>query len=160
MRDFFITDKAEMEAIIHRCSYCSVAILDSVNQVPYVIPMNFGYEDGVIILHSAPEGKKVNFIEHNNKVSMLFCVEEGLRCSNIEVACSYSMEGKSVLCEGEVSFVEDLEEKERCLNILMKKYSVREFKYSEPALRNVKVWKVLIRQISARAVGQNYRHHL
>ncbi len=33
------------------------------NGIPYVLPMNFGYEEGIIYLHSAQEGHSISIIE-------------------------------------------------------------------------------------------------
>jgi nitroimidazol reductase NimA-like FMN-containing flavoprotein (pyridoxamine 5'-phosphate oxidase superfamily) len=75
-----------------------------------------------------------------------------------DVACSYSMNSKSVLVKGKVTFIENLEEKEQAMNLFMKKYTQRsDFKYSLPALRNVKVWKVKVESITAKAFGQNFK---
>ena len=56
MKTIAITDPAEIEAIIRKCPYCTVGITDSEGN-PYVIPMNFAYRDGIIYLHSGPDGR-------------------------------------------------------------------------------------------------------
>ena len=58
MKTITITDTAQIEEIIRKCPYCMVGITDAEGH-PYVIPMNFAYENGVIYLHSGPEGSKV-----------------------------------------------------------------------------------------------------
>lgn len=63
------------------------------------------------------------------------------------------MKGASVICEGSVVFEDDFEEKERALNIIMRQYVDRTFKYSVPAVKNVKIWKVAIENVSAREFG-------
>ena len=50
-------------------------------------------------------------------------------------------------------FEEDFAEKERILNVIMRQYIDKEFKYSEPAVNNVKIWKVNIDTISAKEFG-------
>jgi len=66
------------------------------------------------------------------------------------------MDSKSVICCGEVSFIEDINEKEAVLNHFMKKYTDRPFTYSQPALRNVKVWKMKIEKMTAKSFGQKH----
>jgi len=39
----------------------------------------------------------------------------------------------------------------------MKNYTDRTFKYSTPALENVKVWKMKITEMTAKAFGQNFK---
>ena len=53
MKTIVHTDKEHIEAVIQKCDVCFVGMVDS-DGFPYVIPMNFGYQDGVIYLHSAP----------------------------------------------------------------------------------------------------------
>lgn len=60
MKTIAITEPAEIEAIIRKCPYCMVGITDQEGN-PYVVPMNFAYRDGVIYLHSGPEGSKVEW---------------------------------------------------------------------------------------------------
>jgi len=156
MRTSVITDRKEQEDIINQCDVCFVGIVEE-DGTPYVIPMNFGYAEGVIILHSAPEGKNISLLALNNKVCVTFCTERKLVYQHPDVACSYSMNAKSVICKGSVSFVEDLAEKEIAMNLTMKNYTDRPFKYSKPALTNVKVWRVTIDEITAKAFGQNFK---
>jgi nitroimidazol reductase NimA-like FMN-containing flavoprotein (pyridoxamine 5'-phosphate oxidase superfamily) len=67
------------------------------------------------------------------------------------------MFSQSVVCKGAVTFVEDLNEKEELMNVVMKKFSDRSFKYSKPALTNVKVWRVTVDEMTAKAFGQNFK---
>lgn len=156
MRTSVITGRKEQEDIISQCDVCFVGIAEA-DGTPYVIPMNFGYAEGVIILHSAPEGKNLNLLALNNRVCVTFCTERKLVYQHPDVACSYSMNAKSVICKGTVSFIEDLTEKESALNLTMKNYTDRPFKYSRPALVNVKVWRVTIDEMTAKAFGQNFK---
>ena len=157
MRTSKITDKIEMERIISHCDIGFVGFVEA-DGSPYVIPMNFGYSDGEIILHSAPEGKHIELLALNNKVCITFCSERKLVFQHPDVACSYSMNSYSVLCKGSVCYIEDLVEKENKLNILMKNYTNRPFKYSKPALQNVKVWLVKVEEMTAKAFGQNFKN--
>jgi uncharacterized protein len=156
MRTSFITDKKEIETIINQCDICFVGIAEA-DGSPYVIPMNFGYSNGEIILHSAPHGKHLSLLELNNRICVTFCSERKMVYQHPDVACSYSMLSKSVVCKGSISFIEELAEKELTMNILMKNYSDRTFKYSTPALTNVKIWRMKIDEMTAKAFGQNFK---
>ena len=156
MRTSFITDKKEIEEIIHHCDVCFIGITER-DGSPYVIPMNFGYSEGEIILHSGPEGKHVNLINIDNRICVTFCSVRKLVNQHPDVACSYSMLSKSVLCKGKVTFIEDLTEKEAAMNLTMKNYTDKTFKYSKPALMNVKIWRVAIEEMTAKAFGQNFK---
>jgi nitroimidazol reductase NimA-like FMN-containing flavoprotein (pyridoxamine 5'-phosphate oxidase superfamily) len=152
MKTFPILDPQRIETIIESCQFCSVGVVDE-NGVPYVIPMNFGYENNTIYLHSAQAGRSIRALEKNPNICITFCTNPKIVYQNIEVACSYSAQSESVICEGEVTFVEDFDEKVHALNTTMKQYSDRTFNYSIPAVNNVKIWKVAIKKISAKEFG-------
>ncbi|MFZ4457224.1 MAG: pyridoxamine 5'-phosphate oxidase family protein [Bacteroidales bacterium] len=140
------------EKIIAQSKICFVGFADT-DGTPYVLPMNFGYNDGVIYLHSAPEGSHLNLLERNNRVCITFCVGDKLVHQHPDVACSYRMRADSTLCRGKVEFIEAVEEKTAVMNVMMKQYVNREFPYSMPAIKNVKVWKVVVESFSSRHFG-------
>ena len=152
MKTVIIENKEQVEEIISRCDICFVGITDLEGN-PYVIPMNFGYQDGVIYLHSGPEGGKVAMAERHPRICITFCEGHELVYMHRQVACSYSMKSRSVMCHGNVRFIEDMDEKRRILDIIMQQYTSDEFKYSEPAVRNVKVWEVKVEKMSCRSFG-------
>ena len=49
MKTLVHTDKELIEATIKKCDICYVGLADT-DGTPYVLPMNFGYRDGVIYL--------------------------------------------------------------------------------------------------------------
>ncbi len=152
MKSRILTFEPEIEKIIEKCTYCSLAMVDLEGN-PYVLHMNFGFKDNVLYLHSAPEGKKINILHKNPNVCVAFSTDHLLRWQNIEVACSYSMKYRSVLLYGKVEFVEDMAEKEEALNAIMNQYTDEESRYSEPAIRNVCVFKVKAEKMEGRAFG-------
>lgn len=146
------TDKEVIEAIIRKCDLCFIGVVDPDNK-PYVLPMNFGYRDNVIYLHSAPEGRIIDIIENNNHICVTFSTDNELVFQHPEVACSYRMKSKSVVAMGQVEFVEDMDAKREALDILMETYIDKKFKYNDPAVRNVKIWKIPVDSISCKEFG-------
>lgn len=144
--------KEEIERIISKCEVCNLAMVDPENK-PYVIPMNFGYKDNCIYLHSSQTGKKIDILENNSNVCVAFSTDHVLRWQSENMACSYSMKYRSVLAYGKVIFVEDVNQKIEALNIFMAQYTNREFTYSEPAVKDVKVFKVIVEKLEGRAYG-------
>lgn len=153
MRTIAIDQLLELEAIINACDICHVGVTDE-DGSPYVIPMNFALHDKDIILHSGPTGSHIRSLDIDNRMCVTFTSSGSLVYQNENVACSYRMDSKSVVCRGRVSFVEDMEQKELLLNVFMKKYSSETFTYSAPALRNVKVWLFRIEKMTGKAFGQ------
>lgn len=156
MKTLIHTEKEQIEAIIRSCKVCFVGMADT-DGTPYMIPMNFGYRDGVIYLHSAQEGRSISILERNPKVCITFSTDHDLVYQHPEVACSYSTRSKSVIASGEVRFEEDFERKTEALNIIMKQYTDKEFKYSDPAVKNVKIWVVDAQEMSCKEFGVSYK---
>jgi nitroimidazol reductase NimA-like FMN-containing flavoprotein (pyridoxamine 5'-phosphate oxidase superfamily) len=152
MKTLHITNKEEIEAIINKCKVCYVGFADT-DGTPYVLPMNFGYKDSCIYLHSAPEGRSIDILSRNNKVCITFSTDHALAFQHPEVACSYRMKSKSVIAWGKVTFTEDLDKKTEVLNIIMKQYSDKSFKYSDPAVKNVKIWMIEIETLTCKIFG-------
>lgn len=152
-----IKDPNILHQCMNNCNTCFVA-MSTKTGVPYVIPMNFCFDGAQLILHSGPEGKKINIIRENPQVCVSFSENGALRHGNKEVACTYSMRADSVILQGEVSFVDELEEKKQLMNLLMKKYTGKDdFNYDLPALKNVCVWRVKPTDLSGRMIGLRYK---
>lgn len=152
MKTISITDPKEIEHIIRSCSYCMLGLTDTEGN-PYVIPMNFAYENGVIYLHSGQEGGKVTMAERHPEVCITFCEGGELVYMHRQMACSYSMKARSVMCRGQVSFITDPEEKRRAMRLLMQQYTDNECNFSEPAIRNVKVWRIAVEKMTCKSFG-------
>lgn len=155
MKTYSVTDIKELESWIARCITCVVSMVDT-DGMPYLIPMNFAYKDQVIYLHSGTHGHKIEALEAHPQVCILFTPPESqLVYQSVDVACSYSMRSESVLCRGTVEFVEDDSQKRQLMDVFMSAYSDRKFTYSDPAIRNVKLWKVAVKQMSGRSLGNS-----
>ena len=59
-KDKEIKDKFEIETIINRAEVCRIGLSD--DNMPYVIPVNYGYRNNCLYIHSASEGKKIDII--------------------------------------------------------------------------------------------------
>jgi len=151
MRTLFIENRNEIFKIIKACKTCFLAM--SENNQPYVLPMNFALDEDYVILHSAPEGRMWETIKANNKVCINWTLGEDLAWQDEKVGCSYRVKSRSALVEGEIEFVDDFDEKYRCMKLLMAQYSNREFKFGKPAITNVGVFKVRIDKITGKEFG-------
>ena len=151
MRTYTIENREEIEQVIRACKTCYLAM--SENDLPYVLPMNFALDGDSVILHSAQSGRMWETLQKNPKVCINWILGEELAWQDIQVGCSYRVKSKSVLVEGPVEFVEDYDEKYRCLKLIMKQYSDRDFEFNVPAVNNVGIIKVQINKISAKEFG-------
>jgi len=152
MRTLFIEDRKEIDEVIRSCKTCYVAMSDE--GMPYVLPLNFGYDGETVILHSAQHGRMWETVKKNPKVCINWTLGEELAWQDVHVGCSYRVKSKSVLVEGTIEFIDDFDEKVACLEKTMAQYdSEREFKFSKPSVVNVGIMKVHIDKIVAKEFG-------
>lgn len=107
--------------IVDRCSVVHLGMVD--NGKPYVVALNFGYDrEGdtlIMYLHCAMEGKKIEILRNNLDVYFqMDCVNEFIKGTS-ERPCSYCWRYDSVMGNGQVEFVEDIQEKTHALNRLI-----------------------------------------
>ncbi|KUO53506.1 MAG: pyridoxamine 5'-phosphate oxidase [Desulfitibacter sp. BRH_c19] len=145
-----IKDNADIEQVLHRAEVCRIGLCRG--NEPYVVPMNFGYQDRCLYLHSAKEGKKIEFIKANNKI----CFEVGVdyEVKESENPCNWSMNFSSVIGLGKAYIIEDLEEKKKALDVIMGKYSCNNsFSYLDKAVEQIAIIKVKIEEITGKRSG-------
>jgi uncharacterized protein len=152
MKSRVVTSPEEIRDIIRHCRVCHVAMTDPEGK-PYLLPFNFGFEEGVIYFHSSRKGKKIEILENNPSLCVNFGADYVLRYQNEEVACSYSMKYRSVLAYGKAEFVEDMEQKVKALSVIMKNYSPKEFAFNSPSVREVLVWRMKVERFECRVYG-------
>jgi uncharacterized protein len=94
---------------------CRVAMMDG--DLPYIIPFNYGYRDGSLYIHSAPEGKKLELLALDNRVC--FEVEQTPEIIKGERACNWTTRYRSVVGYGTVEVLSDRESKQYGLEVIM-----------------------------------------
>jgi hypothetical protein len=149
-KDREIKDKKLMESILERATVCRVGL--SENNVPYIVPVNFGYRDNCLYFHSAKEGKKIDMIRGNNNV----CFEIDIDSEVVkgENACGWTMKYYSIIGFGRAFFVEGFEEKRKALDIVMEHYAGKSsFEYSEESVNNAAIIKVEIESMTGKKSG-------
>jgi nitroimidazol reductase NimA-like FMN-containing flavoprotein (pyridoxamine 5'-phosphate oxidase superfamily) len=149
-KDKEIVDQKVMVSIIEKAIICRVGMCWQ--DEPYVIPMNFGYRNHYIFLHSASEGRKLDILRNNNKVCIEFDVDvEMLRSQE---ACKTSMKYKSILIFGRAAILKDVAEKKRALDIIMHHYDNHNFPslfhYSEEVMGKVIIIKVKVEEMTGK----------
>jgi nitroimidazol reductase NimA-like FMN-containing flavoprotein (pyridoxamine 5'-phosphate oxidase superfamily) len=145
-----IKGKHAIESIIKRASICRIGLCG--NDVPYVVPLNFGYRDNCLYFHSGKEGEKIDMMRKNNTVC--FEVDVDTELMQAEDPCKWSMKYSSVIGFGRAFLLEDPEEKRQALNIIMEHYSGRSSReYPEKALGSVAIIKVEIESMTGKKSG-------
>lgn len=139
-----ITTKKKIEEIMKKAIVCRLAMCE--NNIPYIVPVCFGYEDNFLYIHSASKGKKINILKKNPNVCIEIDIEKELFPD--EIACKWDIRYSSLIGFGKASFVEDDEEKIKALNIIMKHYSNKHFEFKEEEVKKVTIIKVKIEKMT------------
>jgi nitroimidazol reductase NimA-like FMN-containing flavoprotein (pyridoxamine 5'-phosphate oxidase superfamily) len=144
-----IANRQEIEDILRRSTICRLALIDAGR--PYLVPLCFGYDAGILYFHSASVGKKIDLLKKNRTVCFEFDVDTIAVPS--DTSCGWTMRYRSVIGYGIASFVEDPDEKRAALGVIMCQYAEGTHNYPDETLRKTAVIKVEIREISGKKSG-------
>ena len=113
-----ITEKAVIEEVLKENEVGRLAT--SIDNQPYVVPLNYVYFDGKILFHSHKDGTKMQNIAKNPKVC--FEVDSGEIVKG-EKPCDFTWKYRSVIVNGKASIITDPPRRLTALRRLSDKYS-------------------------------------
>ena len=149
-REREVTDESAIREILARSMVLHLGLSDEGQ--PYVLPMNYGYvyEEGrlTLYLHGAVQGYKYDVIRKNPRVS--FALECDVAAFTGRTACQYGNTYSSVMGRGTAVIVEDVEEKIRGLQVLMKTQTGKDFEFNEKLVSIVNVIRIDVTEFSAK----------
>jgi nitroimidazol reductase NimA-like FMN-containing flavoprotein (pyridoxamine 5'-phosphate oxidase superfamily) len=136
-----------LKEILASAVICRIAMLDG--DRPYMLPFNFGYKEGCIYIHSAPEGRKIDLLNQNNQVC--FEMEDTARIIKGEKACGWTTLYRSVVGYGTVEIVTDAEGKQQGLGIIMAQHGAPDLVGFDPKnLERMVILKLTITSITGK----------
>ncbi len=121
------------------------------NDIPYITPVNYVYDNNKIYFDSAHEGRKIENIRHNQQVCFeidkIISIIPGMR-----MPCGSTTEYKSVIVFGDIRVVIDIDEKTDALNKLIEKYAPEapRLPHSSDAADRTNVLVIDIKEITAK----------
>jgi len=149
-KDKEIVDEKIIKEILSTNTILRLALCE--NNVPYVVPLNYGYSNDVLYFHSAKNGKKLDIINENNNVS--FEISDSIEVLFSEMACDFGTKYRSVIGYGKVQIVNSYDEKIEALDIIMKQHTPsKEWEYSESQVDSIAVIKIIINKITGKSSG-------
>lgn len=125
-QDRAVIEPVEIKNILEICSVCRIAYHDEEGLT--IVPLNYGYvyDDQLsLYFHSAKVGRKIDAFKTPQNVA--FEIDGAHRLIEENEACDYSYSFVSLIGNGIVSLVDDVEEKILALKCLMKHEAKREF---------------------------------
>jgi len=114
-KDKEIEDPAVIESILATNRVLRVVWVTE--EGPYLLPLNYGYREGRIYIHAAPEGRKIDASRTNPKVC--FEVSDSIEILEADTPCGFTTRYRCVLGTGTIHIVTDPVEKEEGLSIIM-----------------------------------------
>lgn len=142
-----ITDKTIIEEILKTATICRLGLIDYLK--PYILPVNYGYKDGFIYIHSAPEGKKIEILKKNNLVC--FEIEGTTKTISHETPCKWSERYQSIIGYGTVEFITDFEAKAKALEIIMHQHGASGIQiFEKKQVEFVVILKLKIDELTAK----------
>lgn len=108
---------SECDALLRRAEVLRLGIADA--DGPYVVPVNFGYEDGRIYVHGARDGRRIAAAGAGARVS--FEVDEG-EIVRADRPCGFTSRFRSVIGHGTARLLESDGDKRRGLDAIMRHY--------------------------------------
>ncbi|MFC2158503.1 pyridoxamine 5'-phosphate oxidase family protein [Acidobacteriota bacterium] len=148
-KDKEILDQDEIYRIIQKARYCRVAFCDG--ERPYVLPFNYGYANGALYIHCAPEGRKIAILKKNNRVC--FQLDTDVQMSEGEIACGWSVKYRSVIGNGTCQIIQEAEGLKEGLKILMAQYSDKQYEITDKDLKGVVLLKIEIDEVTGKQSG-------
>jgi uncharacterized protein len=132
--------------IINRATVCRLAMCNG--DMPYVVPVSFGFKDNKLYIHSSLRGQKIDIINKNNNV----CVEFDIDSEMVKTgsACKWGFKYKSVIGFGTAHFVYDFDQKTEALDIIMSHYADGEFKYDKRQVEACLIIRVDIKSLTGK----------
>ncbi len=119
---------------------------------PYVIPVNFVYQDGAVYFHSAREGRKMEAIQSTPNVCFETDVMLGIKDDTDP--CSMGTYYRSVIVFGVAEIVQDNDEALRALEAVVAKHSRRPDReaVSREDMEDVCVVRIIPREITGKVL--------
>ncbi|MAE09028.1 MAG: pyridoxamine 5'-phosphate oxidase [Bacteroidetes bacterium] len=131
--------RSHIEVVMKNALFCHLGMASNNN--PYVVTVNFGYDDEYIYFHGAQKGKKVDMITDNPNVCFEINYVDSI-LSNKQ-ACNWGTKYRSIIGYGKVEILMDEAEREKALLAIMYKYSgTKEHEFNEHNLSHMNVYRI------------------
>ena len=149
-KDREVTDLHEIKEIIDMSKTVCIAMIDQ--DVPYVLPMSYGYElvnnELILYLHCAKQGRKIDILNTNNNVC--FTIFNQGTPIHAETPCNSGYYFSSVIGNGKVEWINENAEKKKALKIMFEHQSGQEVEFNEQQANSVCVFKIVSDDFSAK----------
>lgn len=145
-----ISDKTIIHEILSKSSVCRLGF--AFENVPYIVPVNYGYRDNKLYIHSAPEGEKIELIKKCSTVC--FEIELESEVMKAEIACKWTTRYRSIVGYGKVKIITGKEEKTRGMDIIMAQYRGPEKNTYNASFDRMVILELEVERLTAKQAGE------
>lgn len=145
-----VTDQRIIQELLSSAEICRLAMVD--NGEPYIVPLNYGFCDNALYVHSAAAGRKIEILKQNSRVC--FEIESESVIVRNEKACHWGTKARSIIGYGHVEILTDYEQKKLGLDIILAHYDKKAPKlYDEKYVKAIVVLRIAIESMTCKTLG-------
>ncbi len=135
-----------IQDILKTADTVRIAMIDG--DEPYIVPLNYGYQNNALYIHCAKEGRKINILKTNPRVCFLIEGESELVTG--PDACDWTLKYLSLIGYGTVEILENKNEKIVGLDILMSQFGSKKNSYHSKHVDTIVILKLTIESINGK----------
>ncbi len=140
-----VIDPIHIESIFKLSNICRLAFHNE--PVPYIVPMNYGYYNNKLYLHSANKGLKLDLLKKNNNVA--FEIENKIEM--VQIIDGTTMKYQSIIGQGIIRILESDQDKQEALKHLIEHSGGQFRRHEEKTLNRVTMLEIEITKLTAKA---------
>jgi Predicted flavin-nucleotide-binding protein len=133
-KDRQITDENELCQILQQGKYTVISMCR--DNEPYIVTLSYGYDKAknALYLHTGLKGLKIDFVAYNPNVCATVIDDRGY----IAGECGHKY--RSVVISGIITFLEDIEDKKRGMEVILNHLEENPAAIKEKALKNEEMY--------------------
>lgn len=139
--------KSHVNVVLKNALFCHLGMASNNN--PYIVTVNFGYDDEYIYFHGRQIGKKVDMIAANPNVC--FEINYVDKILSNEKACNWGTKYRSIIGFGKTELLLDDDDRKNALLQIMYKYSgTKNHEFNEHDFTHVNVYRIKLDNVTAK----------
>ena len=152
-KDREITDKKMIEDFLIKQNIIRLGFYDKKNEEVYIVPVNYGYiienDTYIFYFHGGKAGRKYELSKGEPNIG--FEIDGKFDLIEGKKACDYSCKYQSIIGNGKLYIIDDIEEKKKGLNIIMNHLTGKtDFEYRPKAVENVSIYKLVTTKLTCK----------
>lgn len=147
-----VTSPESINAILTEAKICHLGMC--IDNMPYVVPVNFVYIDKKLYIHSSIKGKKIEILRKNPNCCVQVELDGGfIPSADPDDACESDYRYKSLIAKGLVTFIEENRNKLVFLEAIGRKYFGHSVVINEKKAGALVVLEIVLDDISVKQSG-------